>query len=305
MAKTKQKNGPSSSVLASSPDSDLVRDLRSLGFGEYEARAYIGLLKCGPATAYEVAKNTGLPRANVYTILKTLAEKGVAQPVSEKPVQYMPISPKEVFQRITESTAKLCTSLEERMTSIGKKDGREYVWLYQGEGEIIRKISEILQTAENHVWIKGTENYIKLLLPEIKKACKRGISIIILIFSESVEQFECHPNCRVVLHEDNGIITGGAAHFITVTADGNKALIAQVIGAMEAAYSENYPFTYALDVMIKHEIYLAEIIHRFKDEIETEFGPGLSKLREIYSSSPPSVPFNEYIQKRLAELKIT
>ena len=304
MAKTKKNNGPSSSVLTSSADTDLVRDLRSVGFGEYEARAYIGLLKCGPGTAYEVAKITGLPRANVYTILKTLAERGVAQPVSEKPIQYMPVSPKEVFQRISESTSQLCTSLENRLSSVGKKDGREYVWLYQGKAEIIRKISEMLQLAKRHVWIKGTDHYIKLLLPEIKKACNRGISIIIILLSESVESVECHENCRVVLHEDNGVIIGGSAHFITVTADGSKALIAQVIGALEAAYSENYPFTYALDVLIKHEIYMAEIIHRFKDEIETEFGPGLSKLREIYSSSPSSAQFDDYVKKRMAELKM-
>lgn len=302
MTKIKKKTGLSKSVLSSAEDTDLVRGLRSLGFGEYEARAYIGLLNCRPATAYEVAKITGLPRANVYTILKTLAEKGVAQPVSEKPIQYMPVSPKEVFTRITESTAKLCASLEDRLSAVGKKDGREYVWLYQGEEEIIRKISEILQSSENHVWIKGTDIYIKQLLPEINKACKRGISIIILIFTELFEEVECHPNCRIVLHEDNGVIIGGAAHFITVTADGNKALIAQVIGAMEAAYSENYSFTYSIDVMIKHELYLAEIIHSFKDQIESEFGPGLARLREKYSSSPPSVEFDEYIRRRLAEL---
>ena len=33
MAKTKKNNGPSSSVIASSADTDLVRDLRSVGSG--------------------------------------------------------------------------------------------------------------------------------------------------------------------------------------------------------------------------------------------------------------------------------
>ncbi len=55
--------------------------------------------------------------------------------------------------------------------------------------------------------------------------------------------------------------------------------------------------------MIKHEIYMAEIIHKFKDDIEREFGPGLSDLRKIYSSAPLSTQFDEYVQKRLDELK--
>jgi sugar-specific transcriptional regulator TrmB len=303
MSKTKQKTGSSSSVLTSSDDGELIRDLRSLGFGEYEARAYIGLLQCGPATAYEVAKISGLPRANVYGILKTLAEKGVAQPINEKPVRYMPVGPEEVFQRISESTSRLCKSVRTRLSSVGNKDGREYVWIYKGEAEIIRKIFEILQTAEKHVLLKGTDNYIKLLLPEIEKACSRGVSIVLILFTQSVEPFTCHPNCKVFLHEANGIIVGGAAHFITVTADTNKAFIAKVIEGMEAAYSENYSFVYGVDVMIKHEIYLAQIIHRFKDDIEREFGPGLSDLRKMYSSSPPSAQFDEYVQQRLNELK--
>jgi sugar-specific transcriptional regulator TrmB len=303
MSNTKQKNGPSSSVLTTSDDGELIKDLRSLGFGEYEARAYVSLLKCGPATAYEVAKISGLPRANVYGILKTLAEKGVTQPVNEKPVRYMPVSPEEVFQRISESTSQLCKSLRKRLSSIENNDGREYVWIYQGETEIIRKISEILQTAEKQVMLKGTDNYIKLLLPEIEKACRRGISIVLILFTQSDEPLSCHPNCKVFLHEANGIIVGGAAHFITVTADGNKAFIAKVIEGMEAAYSENYSFVYGVDVMIKHEIYMTEIIHKFKDDIEREFGPGLSDLRKIYSSAPPSTQFDEYVQKRLDELK--
>ena len=240
---------------------------------EIRARAYIGLLKCGPGTAYEVAEAPGLPRANVYTILKTLAEKGVVG-------------------LLVKSRYNICLSAL-------KQNFKGFPSRPLSFARVLRR----LQTSEKHVWIKGTDNYIKLLLPEIKKACNRGISIIIILISESVESVECHENCRVVLHEDNGVVIGGSAHYITVTADGNKALIAQVIGAMEAAYSENYPFTYALDVMIKHEIYMAEIIHHFKDEIETEFGPGLSKLREIYSSAPPSAPFDEYVKKRMAELK--
>ncbi len=298
----KLTRAPSVLSPASDADINIISDLRTLGFGEYEARAYIGLLKCGPATAYEVAKVSDLPRANVYSILKSLAKKGAAQPVNEKPLRYMPISPEEVFKRITENTSRLCADMVERLSSIKDNDGREYVWIFKGKVEILRKISEMIKAAKEHVWLKGTAASLQPLLPEIKKAAWRGISVVIVVFSDSVEPFQCGGNCQVFLHEANGVILGGADNFLTVTTDSNKALIAKVKGELEAAYSENYPFVYMVDVMIKHEIYLAEIMNRFGDEIEKEFGAGLIALREIYNPTPPGEQFENYVRQRLSEL---
>lgn len=281
----------------------IVNDLRSLGFSDYEARAYIGLLKCGPATAYEVAKVSGLPRANVYNVLKTLTEKGASQPVNEKPVRYMPVSPDEVFKSIAENTSQLCTDLRDRLSSMVNEEGLEYVWIIKGESDFLRKSSEMIQTAQKHVWLKGTDTYVSLLLPEIRKACKRGISVAIIVFAESTEPFQCDPNCQVFLHEGNGVILGGAANFLTITVDSDKSLIAKVTGDLEAAYSENYSFVYMVDLLIKHEIYVAEIMNRFRDEIEKEFGPGLVHLRSKYSRPQLGSIFEKYVQQRSAELQ--
>lgn len=299
---TTKKNIRTASTLTSKEDSDIVNDLRSLGFAEYEARAYIGLLNCGPATAYEVAKVSGLPRANMYNVLKTLTEKGAAQPVNEKPARYMAVSPDELFNSIAENTSRLCSDVRDRLSSLVNKEGQEYVWVFKGESDIIRKIKNILQTASQHVWLKGTSTYITPLLPEIRKACERGISVVIVVFADSIEPFQCNPNCEVFLHEANGVILGGAANFLTVTADSDKALIAKIKGDLEAAYSENHSFVYMVDLMIKHEIYVAEILNRFGDDIEKEFGPGLINLRQKYSRPDIGSTFEKYVQLRSAEL---
>ncbi len=41
---------------------DMVRLLQRLGFGDYEAKAYIGLLQGGSMTGYELAKVSGVPQ---------------------------------------------------------------------------------------------------------------------------------------------------------------------------------------------------------------------------------------------------
>jgi len=283
----------------------VVKQLQHLNFGDYEARAYIALLKCAPATAYEVAKFAGLPRANAYTVLRTLTDKGAVQPVNEKPTRYMPVDPKELFKSIADNTTEVCSNIVDSLSSLNtESNSMEYVWSYKGQIDVMRKILELINNAVHHVWLKGTADHLRPLIPEIKKACWKGIHVVIVLFADSTEEFECDPNCQIFLHEANGVVIGGAENFITVTADSNKALIvASSNDNLEASYSESHPFVYMLDVMIKHEIYMAEIIEKFRDEVEESFGPGLKNLRSIYNySDVVGQPFEDYINRREKEI---
>ena len=53
---------------------DVIALLLQLGFSEYEARAYLALLQRNPLNGYELAKVSGLPRANVYAVLQKLED---------------------------------------------------------------------------------------------------------------------------------------------------------------------------------------------------------------------------------------
>jgi len=55
---------------------DITALLQQLGFSEYEARAYLALLQRNPLNGYELAKVSGLPRANVYAVLQKLEDRG-------------------------------------------------------------------------------------------------------------------------------------------------------------------------------------------------------------------------------------
>src|SRR5262245_66664186 len=55
---------------------DAAALLQELGFSEYEARAYVALLQRSPLNGYELAKASGLPRANGYSVLRTLEDRG-------------------------------------------------------------------------------------------------------------------------------------------------------------------------------------------------------------------------------------
>ena len=73
---------------------DLLAKLSKLGFTNYEARAYLGLLRNNPATGYEISHQADVPRSVIYSILRKLEAMGVVISIHEKPRRYIPLSPK-------------------------------------------------------------------------------------------------------------------------------------------------------------------------------------------------------------------
>jgi predicted transcriptional regulator len=101
--------------------SDAVDLLRQLGFGEYEAKAYIALLQQNPLNGYELAKTSGIPRANIYRVLQRLEERSAIIPIeTEGSLRYSPVPPEQLipqmgahFQTVLESTQRELTSLSQ------------------------------------------------------------------------------------------------------------------------------------------------------------------------------------------------
>ena len=65
---------------------NLITNLTHLGLSDYEARAYVALVKHNPATAYEVARASGIPTSKIYSVLDKLSDKyivAIAQIIEE------------------------------------------------------------------------------------------------------------------------------------------------------------------------------------------------------------------------------
>ena len=57
---------------------DAREALMALGFSNYEAKAYCALLTRSPANGYQVAQESGIPRAKIYECLQRLVNRGAA-----------------------------------------------------------------------------------------------------------------------------------------------------------------------------------------------------------------------------------
>lgn len=104
----------------------IVQQLKKIGFNEYEAKSYVSLVKRS-VTAYQVSKDSGIPRARIYEILGNLVEKGIVMKEEiNDTTRYSPL-PVEIFLQkaqsewqstyevISDSLKKLETSEEKQI----------------------------------------------------------------------------------------------------------------------------------------------------------------------------------------------
>lgn len=269
---------------ARSNQGTLVVELQQLGFTDYEAKAYLALLsRSAPSTSYEISKFAGIPRANAYSVLESLAGKRAVRPVSKSPLRYMPMEPDVLLGRIVEETKQQCRELSGKLTSLRSDEAADdYVWPITGEFQVNSKIRTMIDNAKRHVWIKAHESALQPHSAALQRAAQRGVQVLIILFGSQVEKFEFGANCRIYLHEGNGIAVGIGHELITLTRDFTEALMANLGDNPYGAYTLSRPVVNMADTMIRHEIYLAEIFRNLGSEIETIFGPALYKLRRQY-----------------------
>jgi len=253
--------------------------LRQLGFTDYEARIYLQLLKVSPATAYEISKAAGVPRANAYAALEALAQRGAVLPVNEEPLRYVAKPPKNLFEGIAKQTRALCSDLSAELSVFAPSDQDAYVWTLHGDVAVQDRIETMIGESRRSIWIKAADDVIRPHKASLQKAAARGVSLIVVLFGRNADEFRFNRNCRVYIHEGDGTRMGTADNLFTIAVDHQRMLTANTEGDVIAAYTSCAPIVTMAHSLIRHDLYMAEIFAKFGPQIETTFGPYLRDIR--------------------------
>ncbi len=272
---------------------EVLSGLRQLGFTDYEARIYVQLLKTSPATAYEVAKAAGVPRANTYASLEVLAQRGAVLPVNEEPLRYIAAPPKSLFEAISGQTRALCDDLADRLSVMTAADTDYHVWTTHGEIAVQEKIELMIAESRSSIWIKAADDIVRRHKASLKKAAARGVSLMIVLFGPDASEFRFNKNCRVYVHESDGTRMGTADNLFTIAVDQQKMLTANMVGDVMAAYTGCAPIVTMAHSLIRHDLYIAEIFRRFGPQIDKAFGPYLRDIRLSCFTPEQAVSFKE------------
>lgn len=108
------------------------------GFTDYEARAYLALCQQSPQTGYELAKNSRIPRANIYEVLQKLENRGAAtRVVASGSVRYLPINPNAVLARMKHDFGEMIADIENHLEDLTNPPKERYVEQFQGYDNLL------------------------------------------------------------------------------------------------------------------------------------------------------------------------
>jgi sugar-specific transcriptional regulator TrmB len=251
------------------------------GLSEYEARAYIGLLGKHPATAYEVARASGIPTSKIYEVMARLEEKGIISTLGEdKGRRYIPVEPKEFVEsrrRMMQSTLEV---LEEGLADFAETTDVSYIWNIREYNHLMEKAERIIVQARKSLLLSLYGEEMRSLEAFLKEARKRDIKIAVVHFGipeTAVGRLYRHPVHDTIYAEKGG-------RGLVLVGDSKEALVGTIRkdGRVEGAYSANSGFVILAEDYIRHDIYIMKMVERFDKELMKTFGDRYEKLRDVY-----------------------
>jgi DNA-binding MarR family transcriptional regulator len=173
---------------------DATALLQQLGFSEYEARAYVALLGRSPLNGYELAKLSGVPRANIYAVLQKLEERGAAVRLDlPNGTRYAPITLNELTQRVATRFQDTLSAVQAALEDLATPIDPEYVWNIRGCAALLEHARTLLDASQERLLVAIGRQEATALAEPLAQAAARGVAVVTLCLDECPQ--EC-GNCR-------------------------------------------------------------------------------------------------------------
>ena len=159
-------------------DMNFIDSLNDFGLTRQEGTIYSTLLNHGEMTGYEVAKDTGISRSNVYAALTALVEKGAAHLIEGESTKYRPVE-------ITRFTKNRILELQKTAAWLEKHAPRKviscdgYITII-GAKNIKNKIRQMLSETELRLYMMAPADVIAEFEPELTEIVRTGKKVVLL-----------------------------------------------------------------------------------------------------------------------------
>ena len=225
--------------------SNLVEQLAKTGFTEYEAKVYVALQRVSPATGYQVAKESGVPRSTIYEVLGKLIARGavVTQSFGDM-VRYAPVPPDLLLDRMRHEFEDTLDELSEgfkRVTATPVAPGQ--TWNIAGHDNILAQAREMIERAQSEVAVAvGDDDQLDDLLTWLQQAKARKLALTVV----SPVPYDA-DGLTIIVHPQGEHLRRALGHGLTLVVDGREALIGEVDRSESAAWTTNsYAVAWAL-----------------------------------------------------------
>lgn len=255
--------------------------LQQLGFGEYESQAYITLLKSSPLNGYELAKASGLPRANIYAVLQKLEKRGaVIRLDAPEGARYSPVDPKDLLGRLRSNYETILESAQNALESIAVPVEQEQVWNIHGYSVMLEHARSLVDASEKDLLTALSPAEASALESNFNAAEARGVKITNLCTSACRD--EC-GHCRGKIFRYS-VAEEKGKRWLVVVRDEEQVLAAEIGSEDEtlAVLTQQQILVELISWYIYHSIALSTVLNDLGDRTENLLQPAtLSVLASL------------------------
>ncbi len=261
---------------------DILKILQDLNFTEYEAKAYLALLEKSPLSGYAVSLNSGVPRSKIYEVLGNMINRGDIIVSQESTPLYVPVSPNELISQRKQKAAQIFDTAQKALEQYTiSSQNRESIWNISGHEAIFNRIKEGIKGAKNRILIEIWKQDAEEFRDVLQEAAQKGIKILIVSYGDLDFDY-----AQVYQHDMSEQITSEyGGRWIVFSAD-DQEVVAGIVSLgndSRAAWTMHPGLVMPITEVIIHDLYIMEIMHDFRNELEERFGPNLTQLRDKFA----------------------
>jgi sugar-specific transcriptional regulator TrmB len=268
-------------------EEELLGLLSAVGFSQYEARAYLALLKRSPVNGHELSKAAGVPPSKIYETLGRLRQKGAVLAYESEPTLYAPVPHAELLARLREKTEGTLRDLERGFEGISPEFDAGLTWSVKGTENVVGLMARAVGRAKNGVFAALWDAELEELAPALREAHGRGVELQVAVYGS----FELGvPNAYdLALCGESASERLGGRRLAVLVADRKEAVVAEFLGgaSAEGIWTENRAMSLLAVEYVKDEIMGRALI----DEVGEDRYWALRKKRpELVSMLRPEQP---------------
>lgn len=260
--------------------------LQELGFTDYEARAYVSLVRAGTCNGYEAAKAAGMPRANIYAVLAKLVERGAARRLdTHDGIRYAAVEPAQLIKRIDAEHRRKLAAAETALAKLEQAESVTSVFNLKNDNELLGEARALIDSADSSLRIALQPPEASALAIPLRDARERGVAITTLCMQAC--ETEC-GGCQGEIHRYS-LPPFNSARWLILIADNQHTLVGEFTTATASAITTRQRLIVELaGAYINQSLALAIMA----DDLGKDFHGLLShQAREVLGTLKPETGF--------------
>jgi HTH-type transcriptional regulator, sugar sensing transcriptional regulator len=280
-----------SSKATGAGSGDFTEALTTLGFSQYEARCYVGLLGPSAQTGYAVSKTTGVPQPKVYEALRKLVARGAARQLAGEPVRFTAVPPEELLDDLESAFEQRLVQARQSSADLeapAQPTSQEPVDRLNDRAGVLAVAAAAMQSAVRRIYLSASSSELSSLKNEVLTASDAGVDVVLLCFGRMPFQAD---GVRIFRHAstDGALFRHHQARHIALVVDSRETVFGLAADGRRwsGIHTDSEPILAAVKGYIHHDIDMQQVYNDFRTELVEAYGPGLQGL-ESYRAAVTS-----------------